>query len=244
MKAHSMTDNQKHIQQLFTAELQFRLASAVSLATTMKVQPLDLPTEWVHGKHTVKYEEIALREDQADYASWFLQGSAAFLMAASMRNAIRDLVDNPKASTDPDIRAAYQIARIIRNAFAHSPFSPIWHIDVDCQGKVFEIVDVICLDTTDLNGKTFEWHHCGGPLALFRLCRFVRKEILGDDTMRKQLIPGPTRVIQQQGDLLLIEIEKIPDGAVQIEPEPLPDGGVVLHRGSDGDYIIYPSEKE
>jgi hypothetical protein len=51
------------VAQLFAAELQFRLASAVRLATTMKKQPLDLPTEWVHGKHRVKYNEVALRQD-------------------------------------------------------------------------------------------------------------------------------------------------------------------------------------
>jgi hypothetical protein len=45
-------DSKKIIDQLFASELQFRLASAVRLATTMKKQQLDLPMEWVHGKHT------------------------------------------------------------------------------------------------------------------------------------------------------------------------------------------------
>lgn len=49
-----MSDRERHIAQLFTAELQFRLASAVRLATTRNVQPLDLPTEWTHGQHRVK----------------------------------------------------------------------------------------------------------------------------------------------------------------------------------------------
>ena len=68
----SKTNNNEIIDQLFAAELQFRLASVVKLATTMKEQPLDLPAEWVHGKHRVKYNEVALRQDQADYASWHL----------------------------------------------------------------------------------------------------------------------------------------------------------------------------
>jgi hypothetical protein len=138
----TMSSREEHIQLLFTAELQFRLASAVRLATTIKVQPLDLPVEWTHGKHRVSYEEIALREDQADYAAYFLHRSATFLMAVAMRDAIRAVVPEPKTSPDSDVRAAYQIARLIRNAFAHAPFSPKWAIDPDCQGKAFTIPDI------------------------------------------------------------------------------------------------------
>jgi hypothetical protein len=43
-------DHQKHAAKLFTAELQFRLASAVNIAVTLKTQPLDLPKVWTHGK--------------------------------------------------------------------------------------------------------------------------------------------------------------------------------------------------
>lgn len=59
-----MTDRERHIQQVFTAELQFRLASAVRLAVRGNRQPLDLPMEWTHGQHRVQYEETALRQDQ------------------------------------------------------------------------------------------------------------------------------------------------------------------------------------
>lgn len=103
-----MSERQRHIDQLFAAELQFRLASAVRLATTLKVQPLDLPMEWTHGQQRVKYEEIALRPDQADYAACFLHRSATFLMAVAVKDAIRAVVPDPKSSTDPDVRAAYQ----------------------------------------------------------------------------------------------------------------------------------------
>lgn len=134
-----MTENEKHIAYLFTAELQFRLASAARLATTLNAQPLDLPTEWTHGKHCVKYGDIALRPDQADYAAFFLHRSATFLMAVAMKDAIRATVDDPKNSPDADMRSAYQIARLIRNAFAHAPLSPAWSIDEDCRDRVFEM---------------------------------------------------------------------------------------------------------
>lgn len=198
-----MSQNREHIDRLFTAELQFRLASAVRLATSRNRQPLDLPTEWSHGKHIVKYDEIALRPEQADYAACFLHRSATFLMAVAMKDAIRTVVPDPKSSTDPNVQSAYQISRLIRNAFAHAPFAPVWSIDPDCRYKVFSIPDVISLDTTGLNGTIFDWRHYGGPLALFRLCRFVRKHILNDPMPPRKLVAPPEDVIYQQGDLLL-----------------------------------------
>src|SRR5436309_958401 len=81
-----------HIDLLFTAELQFRLASAVRLAVTMDNQPLDLPVEWSHGKHNVNYKEVTLRKDQADFAAWNMHRSATFLMAVAMKDAIKAAV--------------------------------------------------------------------------------------------------------------------------------------------------------
>lgn len=101
-----MDEREKHIAHLFTAELQFRLASAVRLAAANQVQPLDLPQDWTHGKHHVKYEEIALRPDQADYAACFLHRSATYLMAVAMKDAIRAAMHDPKRAADP-VRAAY-----------------------------------------------------------------------------------------------------------------------------------------
>jgi hypothetical protein len=127
-----MKDLAPHINYLFAAELQFRLASAVRFAVTMDNQPFDLPMEWSHGKHKVSYEEVALRKDQADFAAWNMHRSATFLMAVAMKDAIKAAVQDPKNSTNPDIQAAYQISRLIRNAYAHNPFQPVWSIDPDC----------------------------------------------------------------------------------------------------------------
>lgn len=198
-----MSDREKHIANLFTAELQFRLASAVRLATTLKSQPLDLPTDWYHGQHCVRYEEIALRPAQADYAACFLHRSATYLLAVAVKDAIRAVVPDPKASADPAVRAAYQIARLIRNAFAHAPFSPTWSIDPDCRDTEFEIPDLITLDTTGLDGKAFDWRHYGGPLALFRLARYVRMGILKDEAPRSRVVPPPRRIVVQQGDRII-----------------------------------------
>ncbi len=235
-----MIDREYHLGQLFTAELQFRLASAVRLAVTEQRQPLDLPMEWCHGQHRVQYDEIALRQDQADYAAQFLHRSATYLMAVAMKDAIRSVVSDPKTSPEANVQSAYQIARLIRNAFAHAPFSPKWSIDEDCRDKIFEIAGLIKLDTTDLQGTSFEWHHYGGPLALFRLARFVRTTVLKDSPAPRKVVPIPTRRIIQQGDLILEKVDRIPPNAVPLNVVKRSDGGIDLGNG----HILYRQGKE
>jgi hypothetical protein len=212
-----MSETEKQIGNLFTAELQFRLASTVRLATTLGTQPLDLPMEWTHGVHRVTYEEVVLRPDQADFAADFLHRSATFLMAVAIKDAIRTIVQDPKSSTDANVRSAYQISRLIRNAFAHAPFLPTWSIDRDCTDQVFSIPDIVTLNTTGLNGTPFDWRHYGGPLAMFRLCRFVRIQILGDQPAPRTGIPIPGNVIYQQGNLILKKADEILPDAVPVE---------------------------
>ena len=231
-----MTEHERHLAHLFTAELQFRLASAVRLATTLQVQPLDLPQDWTHGQEHVKYDEVALRPDQADYAACFLHRSTTFLMAVAMKDAIRATVHDPKRAADP-VRSAYQIARLVRNAFAHAPFSPTWSIDPDCQDLAFEVPDVITLRTHGRHGTPFDWRHYGGPLALFRLCRFVRMAILQDVTSPRTSVPIPQKMIYQVGDLILTRVDGIPPNAVRVDTDRLSDGGVALPGG----YVIKPS---
>jgi hypothetical protein len=235
-----MSDLQNHIDQLFTAELQFRFASAVRVATTMKLQPLDLPIEWTHGQHRVTYNEVALRQDQADFAARYLQRSATYLMAVAMKDAIRAAIPNPKNSTDPSVRAAYQISRLIRNAFAHAPFSPVWSIDPDCRNAVFSIPDIVTLDTTNIHGTTFDWRQYGGPLAMFRLCRFVRNQILKDSIKPRKVLPIPKERYIQQGDMILRKVREIPKDAVPVEIEPLSDRRIPLGNG----HFLGPSDKK
>ena len=223
------SEHEKQIGKLFTAELQFRLASAVRLAVSLGTQPLDLPTQWTHGQHSVGYEEIALRQDQADYAACFLHRSATYLMAVAIKDVIRATVCDPKTSTDSNIQNAYQIARLIRNAFAHDPTSPVWSIDADCQNKIFSVPNVISLDTTNINGTEFDWRHYGGPLALFRLGRFVRVEILKDKPSPRKDVPVPNRIVYQQGNLILQKVDELPPDAKIILA--LPDGRIPLGEG-------------
>ena len=144
---------QPQIDALFAAGLQFRLASAVRLASSVGTQPLDLPGEWTHGEHRVRYEEVALREDQGDFAAWCVHRTATYMLAMTAKDAIRVAVQDPKNSPDSRIRSAYQISRLLRNAFAHSSFDPVSSVDADCQNEIFEVPGIIRLDTSGLNGQ-------------------------------------------------------------------------------------------
>jgi hypothetical protein len=169
-----------HARMLKTAELQFRLAYAVLTASAHGLQPLHLPSVWTYGKHTVYKEEIDLTLHEAHYSSEHLYDSATFLMAVQIRQVFKELVPNAKDHSDLEVQAAYQISRLIRNSFAHNPFYPVWSIDDDCRDRRFIVSNIISLDTTDLNGKPFQWQDYGGPLALLKLSAFVRVKILGD----------------------------------------------------------------
>lgn len=237
----NMTKSEKHIGLLFTAELQFRLASAVRLAASLGTQPTDLPVTWTHGNHSVEYGDVALRPDQADYAAHFLQLSATYLLALSVREAIHAVAGDWKNISHPEVLAAYQIARLIRNAFLHNPgpFAPVWAIEPDCR-RVFEIAKVIRLDATNLNQKAFDWCDYGGPLALYRLAQFTRTQVLEDDPPPRKVLPMPTIVVHQQGNLILRKVDEIPPGAVPVIVERLPDGRIPLAGG----HFLVPKNRE
>jgi hypothetical protein len=224
-----MDPREAHIHHLRAAEGQFRLATAVRLAVTLGEQPLDLPLRWSHGQHTVRYSDIALTKDAADFAAWNLQRSATFLMASAALEAIRAVIPSPKSSPDAEVAASYQIARMVRNAFAHNPFNPAWRIDADCVGRVFELPGRITLDCTDIDGKPFDWRHYGGPLALLELARYVRKDLLNDSLAPEEVIPLPGNVYIQQGDLILKRVDSIPEGAQVLKPDA--DGVIDLGGG-------------
>ena len=69
--------------------------------------------------------------------------------------------------------------------------------------------DIIALDTTGLQGTPFDWRHYGGPLALLRLCQFVRFEILGDTSTRpsNRMVDDPKISYYQQGNLIFRKLD-------------------------------------
>ena len=184
-----LTDKQTAILELKLSELQFRLSKTVRLAITLEKQSLDTPTQMSFGKHIVLYEEIALNEDQSHIAAQYLEQTATYLMAMTIKEALVKIYIDPKNNPDKNVVAAYQISRMIRNAFAHSPIMPVWSIDTDCKNKKFVIDNVIALDTSNIDQKQFDWRHYGGLLALFKLSKYVRIQLLKDTDVGKNRTP-------------------------------------------------------
>ena len=234
-----METREIHGGHLRAAEAQVRLATAVRLAVTVGRQPLELPLQWSHGKHTVHYSEVALAHEEAAFAAWHLQRSAPFLMASAALEAIRGTVATPKLHPNPQVVSADQIARMIRKAFSHSPFNPGWNLDPDCRGKRFALQGVMQLDCADLDGKPFDWRHYGGPLALLGWSRFVRCNLLGDSKSQEEA-PWPEQASYQQGDLILMKSDELPADAVSVEVDRLLGSGIPLPGG----HVIIPADKE
>jgi hypothetical protein len=179
-----MTD---HGALLKTAELAYRLAHAVRVYCSLNSSKaesgephFDYPQAYSYGKHTVSYEEFALTGPQEDFASAALLHSAIYTMAIQMDTALQECVPDRFNHPDADLQSAAWIARLIRNAFAHDPFSPIWLTYPECDNRVFEVKGVIRLCTNGLNGKQVAREDYGGPLALLRLSEFVRSRILSE----------------------------------------------------------------
>jgi hypothetical protein len=207
-------DQEQHIGRLRLAEHQFRLACTVNLAVTNRVQTLDVPVEWTFGRHRVGYAEFGLRQDQADLASCQLEMTATCVLAGAIRDAIVGTFKHPKTHDNADVVSAYQISRLIRNAFSHSMVSPRWSIDQDCKNREFGIDGVISLNTALLHEKWLDWHDYGGPLAIFRFGRFVRERLLGASIDPDRRTPSfPTMECYQQGRLILRRVDQIPAGA-------------------------------
>ncbi len=122
-------------------------------------------------------------------------------MAVAMKDATEAVISDPKNHSDTNVSSAYQISRLIRNAFSHGPFNPKWSVDPDCRNKTFAVRDIIAIDTKGLDRAVFDWRQYGGPLALLRLSEFVRKDILGDDSSVHTTVALPRDVYYQIGEL-------------------------------------------
>ncbi len=170
---------QRHIRYLRWAELQFLLAHKVNTLTVGSL--LDLKIDgWTYGRKHLSREELAISYDDATLASAVLHHSAALSLAVHIVSAFKQAVGDVRKSNDPVRCAAFEIARLVRNAYTHHPADPHWSVDPPCQNKLFEVPGIIRLNTQGLQGKRFEWQDYGGPIALCRLSEFVRTSVLSE----------------------------------------------------------------
>lgn len=238
-------EKEKSLKCLILAEQQFRLACTVNLAVCNQVQTLDVPVKWSFGKHIVSYEDFGLRPDQADYAASQLEMTATFVLVSAIRDALITFFPNPQTNNNQDVVSAYQISRMIRNAFAHNVVTPKWSIDKDCQNKIYEIKDIITLNTENLNNTYLEWPHYGGLLAIFYFGRYVRETLLGNKIDPDRKKPAfPKLECYQQGRLVLTKkdgLEKTSEIAEAIPVIEVSSASGSVHLGND--HWVVPIKK-
>jgi hypothetical protein len=193
----------EHVNLLKVAEQQFRFACTAHFALAAGTLCLDVPIEWTFGHHRTDYKEFGLRPDQAAYAASALECISTFAMASVIAEAFKDCVPNAPTHPETDVVSAFRIARLLRDAFAHGVLSPVWCVKPALRNKVLAITDVISIDTTDLDGKAFDWRHYGGHLAVWRFSQWVRFNVLGDSPLANRVEPArPKTEAYQQGRLI------------------------------------------
>jgi hypothetical protein len=64
--------------------------------------------------------------------------------------------------------------------------------------------------------------------------------VLKDDPSPRRILPIPTTVVSQEGNLILRKVDEIPGDAVRVDVEQLPDGRIPL---GDGHFLV-PKDKE
>ncbi len=133
--------------------------------------------QFTYGGHLFKKEELELTKEQESFAAGLLVHSATYLCAVQADTVLQDAVPDRFKHTDPNIRSASWIARLIRNAFAHNPFEPVWKTYSECENQTYAVENVISLNTRGLDGKPVERLDYGGPLALLRLLDFVKQVV-------------------------------------------------------------------
>lgn len=167
-----MTDDL--IKRLDFAEKQFLLAIWVrGTVNDEEFRQNVVGVQW--GDHSLGKNELVLSTEDRRIASSCMYHSATYLLAVVADTALEQCFLNRFDHNSTEVITASRIARLIRNAFAHDPFHPVWKIDNASIRQKFELQGLISLDATHLNGKKVERDDYGGPVALLRFVQFVRR---------------------------------------------------------------------
>ncbi len=154
---------------LNNAALYFKLAFGLT-ATPPKIEYLQF---FSYGQHVAKFEELFLTSDEEKYAFPMLEHCATYLCVVQVHTVLEAIHDDPFSISEPEVQSAFQIARLIRNAFAHNPFAPVWKFGEKYENQYYVVQNVISLKTSGLNNNSVTRKHYGGPLAILRLLEFT-----------------------------------------------------------------------
>lgn len=158
------------------AQIQYKFALAISTTIQSSEFPdLRYNDAFAYGSHTFKKDQLILTREQEHFAAILLEHSATYLCVVQADTVLQGIIPDRFKHPDPNICSASWIARLIRNAFAHNPFAPVWETYPECENQTYIVNDVISLRTRSLNGKPVERLDYGGPLALLCLLDFIKQ---------------------------------------------------------------------
>jgi hypothetical protein len=135
-----------------------------------KVHYLDV---FSFGKHIATHKELSLTYQQEEHAFAALEHCTTYISVVQIHTVLEAIHPDPFHISDPDSAAAFQISRLIRNAFAHNPFAPVWEIRSAWKNKVLTVPNIISIDTSDLDKKPVRREHYGGPLSILRFIKYA-----------------------------------------------------------------------
>ncbi|HLY25398.1 MAG TPA: hypothetical protein VKQ72_03600 [Aggregatilineales bacterium] len=160
---------------LENANILFKLTFGLSTTFWPKTDSPEIhyPATFSWGEHSVSQAELRLTREQEDYGFAILEHCSTYLCAIQIHTTLDSLRGDNKFP-EQEREDSFQIARQIRNAFAHDPFNPRWDIKPQFNNKKYEIPGIIFLDTTGLDGKAVNRRDYGGPLAILRFIEYTQ----------------------------------------------------------------------
>jgi hypothetical protein len=134
--------------------------------------------QFTYGKFTLKSRALKLIKKQQPIAAAAFEHSATFMLAVAIDTALEECIKDRFSAKNKAIYNTAKIARIIHNAFAHNPFYPKWNLKNKNHIGIFEVKNILRLDTSSLQGKRVDWRHYGGPIALLKFAGHAKKILI------------------------------------------------------------------
>ena len=167
-----------HLDLLKVAEMQYKLSLGVLTACNSDDSTFDYYDQFAWGKQGTTKGELALTKEQERFAAPAFEHTATYLMVVQIDAAFKETLGPDHLNHhDPDIRAASRIAWLLRNAFAHNPFAPMWKVYGQHDNQNYNVQGAVTLNTSGLSGQMVKRSHYGGPLALLRLIQFTKRVV-------------------------------------------------------------------
>ncbi len=113
-----------------------------------------------------KYEIPSLHEIQQDHAAWSLEMISTNNLAIALNVAIEKELEDKVIKSNDDV---FLFIKCLRNAFAHNPYDPKWHLTDTRYRKQYVIEDGWRIDLTSLHGTDVspqQYHHASGLLRI------------------------------------------------------------------------------